>query len=42
MDGFQLSDEKKAPGIYVGDYTTQLNEEYNKPLQGSNNQYNGK
>ena len=28
--------------IHIGDYTTQLNEDYNKPLQGSNNQYNGK
>ena len=37
---------EKIPGWlgYIGDYTTQLYRDYNKPLQGSllTNQYNGK
>ena len=37
---------KKGPGWlgYIGDYTTQLYRNYNKPFLGSllNNQYNGK
>ena len=40
-----MSNEKN-PGClgYIGDYTTQLCRDYNKPLQGSllNNQHNGK
>ena len=37
-----MSNEKRAPGclVHIGDYTTQLCEDYNKPLLGSllNNQ----
>ena len=42
----QLSNEKNPDclGYIIGDYTTQLYRDYNKPLQGSllSNQYNGK
>ena len=36
--------KKTSCSGYIGDYTTQLYKDYNKPLQGSllNNQYNGK
>ena len=38
---FHKAMKKRGPW-YIGDYITQLNEDYNKPLQGSNHQYNGK